>query len=97
MTCQGGSFTRDSFHQVTIRDDAINIGLDQLMPRLVEFRREMRRRHGHAHPLTKSLPQWTRGDFHARGQPVFRMTRRLAVKLSEFFDLLQREVVSREV
>src|SRR5215211_9135890 len=97
MSSQRCGFRGDTFHQITVGDDPVNVRLDDLMSWLVELRREMRRSYRHSHTLTKSLAEWTRRRLHARCQHIFRMPRRLATELAEVLDLFHGEIISGEV
>src|SRR5690349_21256889 len=88
MSSQRGSLTGDSFHQITVCNNRINIRLDKLIAGLVEFRGEVSGGNRHAHTLTESLPEGTGGHFDTGSQPIFRVSRCLATKLTEVLDLL---------
>src|SRR5688572_17963410 len=97
MSCQRCSFRGNAFHQIAIGDNPIDIRLDNFMPGPVELRGEMRGGYCHPHALSEPLSERTCGGLDTRGQPILRMTRRLAIELTEVFDLLHREIVSCEV
>src|SRR5512138_2134341 len=67
------------------------------MSGLVELRCEMRSGDRHPHAVGKSLPERTRRHLDAGGQSIFRMPRCLAAKLAEILNILQREVISRQM
>src|SRR5688572_11971303 len=97
MSRERGGFGGNTLHQIAVGDDAIDVRLNDLMPRLVELRRKMRGSHCHPHTLPEPLPERTRCGLHARRQSILRMSRRLAVELAEVLDLLHWEVISRQV
>src|SRR5687768_2991591 len=57
----------------------------------------MRGRNRHTYALPKSLAEWAGCCLNPWSQAVLRMSRRLAVKLTEVFDLFERKIVSRQL
>ena len=93
----GGGLGRDALHQVSVGRDDPHLVVEQRVPRLVEARREELLGHGHADRVGDALPERTGGDLHARRVVQLGVPRRLAVPLAELLDVVQREVVAREV
>src|SRR5688572_9456857 len=94
MTRERGSFGGNTFHQVAVCHDAINVRLDNFVIRLIEGSGEMRRSNRHANALSKSLAERTRRRLYPWCQSIFRMARRFAVKLTEILDLFKRKVIT---
>src|SRR6516162_2916931 len=67
------------------------------MPRPVEVGGEVLLRNAHAHTVAKALTKWAGRGLHSLGEAILRMARGLAPKLSELFDLVQRQVIARQV
>ena len=97
MPRQRRGFGGDAFHQVAVGDNGIDKMADDFMPRTIENRREVGFRNCHAHAVGKSLPKRTGRRLYARGQSVFRMSRRETAPLTKTLEFLHREVVAREV
>ncbi len=64
---------------------------------LIEFCREVRRPHRHAHAVAKPLAQRASGDFDAGGQDIFRMARGLRTPLAKVLDVVERQIISAEI
>ena len=91
MPRQRGGFGGDPLHQVAVRDDGVNITVEQF---LRIHRGEVRRGDGHAHACRKSLPKRTGGHLHAGGESVFGMAGRAAFPLAKILQFVEREIVA---
>src|SRR5215471_10973931 len=67
------------------------------MARAIEIHGEILLRNAHADTVPKALPQRSGGRLNSFGEAVLRMTRSLASKLPELFDLVQRKIVAGQV
>src|SRR5215213_9777702 len=97
MASQRRGFAGNSFHQIAIRNDPIYIGADDLMPWLIERCGKVCFGYRHANPLPKSLAQGAGCRLYTGRQSVFRVSRRFAVKLAKMLDLVEREIISRQM
>ena len=97
MSGQGCSLGSDALHEVPVTDDAIDIVVnDGMVARVVSLSGHLGS-DGHAHAVGEALSQRTSGGVHTRSQTIFGVTWRLAAPLSKALDLVQGEVVSRQV
>jgi hypothetical protein len=71
--------------------------LNEFVSRLVEGPGEVSCGDRHAHALTESLSQWAGRHFDAGGESVLGVARRDAAKLTEILDVIERNVVARQM
>ena len=89
MAGERGGFVGDPLHHVAVAAKREDVVVEQLETRPIEMRGQPALGDRHAHAVGNPLPQRTGCRFDAASFIVLRMTRRAAVKLPEFLDLLQ--------
>ena len=87
----------DAFHQATITNEAPGTVIDNLMTLLVKSSGHELFGYGHTHRIGKALTKGPCGGFNARGITVLGVPRRLAMQLTEVFDVLHRQVKTCEM
>ena len=97
VTGERGGLGGHAFHQVAVAHDA-----EHAVARGTErARAEARRQHPggecHPDPVSESLPERTRGGLDSRGEPELGVARRAAAEPTEPLQLLERQVVAREM
>src|SRR5688572_17958209 len=65
VTAERSRFRSDSFHQIAVGNNRVDVVIYQRKLGFIELRRKMRRTHRHADAVCKSLAQWTGSDLHA--------------------------------
>jgi len=88
---------RDTFHHATITQKHVGIVIDDLVARLVEFRRQQLFRHRHSHCIGDTLAERAGGGFNTRRVAVFGMTRGLGMHLAETLQLIHGQIVTRQM
>ena len=97
MTRERRGLGRDAFHQIAVADQHIRVMIDDLMSRSVVVCGEISFRDGDADAIGESLTERTGRRLDSRRQSALRMSRRLAAPLAKLFDLLQGQIVAREM
>jgi len=87
----------NAFHQAAVSGDYPSPMIYHGAIRRVEFRCELLLRQRHAHRHGKPLAQRPRCRFNPRALAEFRVPRSLCVKLPKVFEVLQTDVIAREV
>src|SRR5207237_1763310 len=90
-------FRGDSFHQITVRTNSVNVMIDKRKFFFVELCSEMCRSHCHADAVGETLAQRTGGNFHTRSQSIFGMPWRFGAPLAKAFELIERKIVAGEI
>src|SRR5687768_18353768 len=67
------------------------------VPVAIERRGEQSFSHRHSNSVSKPLTKWTGGGFHAGRVAVLGMAGRLTLPLPEVLDVVERQVISREI
>src|SRR5436190_22055676 len=88
---------RDAFHHVTVARDEISVVVDDRIIRPIEKRAEQRFTYRHADRISDTLSEWTRRRFDSRRVTVFRMTGSFALPLTELLDVVECQLISREI
>ena len=94
---QRAGLMRDAFHETAVAEEDIGEVVDDVVAGLVELRGQRLLRQGHADGIGDALAERAGGGFHARGVAVFRMPGGLGVKLTELLEVLDPELISRQV
>ncbi|MNZ93747.1 hypothetical protein D3C78_1128290 [compost metagenome] len=97
MSCHGHRLIGDPFHQTAISDKRIRIMIDYRKTILVEFRGQMSFSHCHPDCIRDSLPQGTCCRIYSIGMAKFRMSRRLAVQLTELLQIINRYLIAGQM
>src|SRR6476659_1548588 len=97
MSCKRGRFMRHAFHQIAVAGDEIRVMVDDLMIRPIEERAEQRFTNCHPDRIAESLTQWASGRLDTGRVAVLRMSRSLALPLTELLDVVQGQVIAREI
>jgi len=92
-----GRFGCHSLHQVAIGDDAVGIVVDDVVTRPVVDCGKVRLSDGHAYAVAQARAKWAGGGLDTRCQAELRMARREAAPLAKAFELIQRQIVPRQV
>src|SRR6266403_1641644 len=90
MPSEGSGLRRYSFHEVAISADRIGVEVENFKTGAIEIFRQPFAGDGHPHAISCPLPQRPGRGFHAGSYVRLRMSRGLAVDLSEALDLLHR-------
>src|SRR4051812_36567013 len=90
-------FTRNALHQVAVRDDCVDVTVNDGEALAVKLRREVRSAHRHADAVGEPLPKRPRSYLDARRQDVLGVARSLRAPLAKALQLFEREVVARQV
>src|SRR5579864_3100071 len=88
---------RNTFHEVTVGNDAERAVIDNGVARLVIGSRQVRFRDRQTDAVGEALAEWSSRELNAWRQAILRMTGCPATPLAELLDLLERQVVSGEV
>jgi len=88
---------RDALHQVAVRREEIRVMLDDGMARPVEELCQVRFCERHAHGVSHTLAERPGRGLDTRRKPMLGVARRPAPPLTELLDVVEREVVAREV
>ena len=75
MTGERGGLGADPFHQVAVRDDAVDVVVDDVVSGAVEGGGEEPLGDGHANAIGEALPEGTGSDVNARSVQTLGMTR----------------------
>ncbi len=94
---QRAHLVRDAFHQAAVAGEGVGVVVDDGVAGLVEFSGQQRFGQRHAHGIAQALAQRAGGRFHARGDAHFGVTRRLGMQLAEILELVDRQVVTRQM
>ena len=97
MAGEGSGFRRNTFHQITIGNDCVDMVIDYRKLFLVESCGKMGSAHSHAHTISKTLAQGPGSDFHSWRQKILRMAWRFRAPLAEILDFIQREIIARQI
>src|SRR6266480_4995180 len=87
---------RDALHHVSIAGDEIHVMVDDLLL-AIEHRAHVRFGYGHADCIAHSLAERASGGLNAGGIAVFWMSGRLALPLTELLQIIESEIVAREI
>src|SRR5258708_34830933 len=90
-------FATDPLHHIPITADSIDHVIIKFKTRLVESCRQMFLRYRKPDAVGETLAQRTRRHFDARRQAIFGMPGRLAMQLSEIFDVLEGKIIPGEI
>jgi hypothetical protein len=91
------SLVRHSLHHVAVARDEVGVVIDDRVILLVEDRREMCLCHRHPDRVAHTLTEWSGGRLHAGSVTVLGMAGRPALPLPEVPDVIERDLVAREV
>ena len=97
VTGQAGGFRADAFHHIPVAANGIDFIIKKIETRLVVPCGQVLLRDGQAYPIGEALSQRARRDLDAGREPVFRVSRCLAVQLPKVFNIIQRQVVAGQV
>lgn len=78
VTGQGGSLTRDTFHQATVAEEAVCVVVNDVKSRLVEGGSSVSLSHGQANGIADTLTKGTGGDLNSGGIVGLRVARSFA-------------------
>ena len=92
-----GGFLGDALHQVTIRNNAVGVMIDDGVGGAVVKGCEVALGNGHSHARGKALAKRTGRCFHTRSMSELRMTRCAASPLPKRLQVLNREGISTQV
>ena len=87
----------DALHEVAVRADAVRVVVDDRVLVGVELVGQHPLRERHAHAVGEPLSEGAGRGLHAGRHPKLRMSRRLAAPLPKVLNLLQGQVVPRQV
>jgi hypothetical protein len=90
-------FMRDAFHQVAIATYEVGVVVDDVLPRLVERRGQVRLRDRHPHRVPDPLSERAGGGLDARRVTQLGVSWSLRLPLPKLFQVVEREVVSAQV
>ncbi len=88
---------RDAFHEAAIAQKNIGVVINNLVARAIKFVRQQLFSECHAYRIGHALPQRSSSRFHAGRITKFRVAGRFAMQLAKLFQIIQRNVISREV
>ncbi len=86
-----------ALHHVAVRGEDVGEMLEELVPGPVVARGEVGLTQGHSERVADALPERAGRCFDAVGDVALRMARSLAPPLPEPFDLIEREIVARQM
>ncbi len=92
-----GGLRGHALHEVAVRDDRVDPVVDDLVARAVEARREHALGDGHADRVAEALPERPGRGLDAGGVAELRVARRARAPLAEGLQVVERDVVAREV
>ena len=95
--CKRAGLVRYAFHQAAIAHERISSVVDDLVPCAVEARGDQPLRERHPDGVREALSQRTGGGLDTRCHAVFGMSGGFRVQLPEMAQLVDRQVVAREV
>ncbi len=90
MTCERSRFAADAFHQIAISANGVNIEVENIEAGLIEILPKPFPGNGHAHAVSRTLPQRSGGGLNPGRQMRFGMSGSPAADLPEALDLLHR-------
>ncbi|VYU76966.1 Uncharacterised protein [Klebsiella oxytoca] len=88
---------RDTFHHAAVAHERISEVVNNVVARAVELRRQGFLRNRHPHRIRNALPQRSGSGFHTRGVAHFRVARGSGVQLAETLQIVQRNIVARQM
>ena len=91
MTSQRCCFAGYAFHHVAIATHRIHVVVKKLEAGTIVICRQPHAGHRHSNAIAYTLAQWPGCSFYTRGQAIFGVSRRLAVNLPEFLDVVQSD------
>ena len=94
MARQGGCLAGDTFHQVAIAAERIDIEVEEIIARPVVSRAQPASGHRHAYARSHSLSERAGGDLHSRRPAILGVTWATAVPLSKIFYVVERDSLS---
>src|SRR5437867_10137296 len=97
MTRKRGGFGRNAFHQIAVRNNCIDVMIDNVAAILVELGSEVSGTHRHANTIGKPLAQRTCCYLDTWRQSVFRMAGSLRAPLTKTLQLLHRKVIASQI
>ncbi len=86
-----------ALHHVAVACQDVGVVVDDLVPRPIEARGQVRLGDRHAHRIAHALAERPRGRLDALGQMALGMPRRETAPLAELLDLVERQVVTRQM
>jgi hypothetical protein len=92
-----GGLVRDALHDVAVGADRVDVVVDDVVPGPVEGVGEEALGDRHPDAVREALAERAGGRLDARRHEVLGVPRRLRVPLAEALQLLEREVVARQV
>ena len=97
VTCERARLVRDALHEVAVGREEIGVVVDDRLPGAIEQSRELRFGDRHADGVPDPLSERSRRRFYAGRNAVLRVSRCAAPPLAELLDLVEREIVAREI
>ena len=88
---------RDAFHHAAVTEERVAVVIDNLETVAVELGGQQLLGQCESNGIAETLAQRAGGRFDAGGMTVFRVAGRLAVQLAEFFQFVERQIVTRQV
>src|SRR5689334_4502010 len=88
---------RHAFHHVAIAANEIRVMIDDWIIRAIEQRSEQCFTNRHPYCVSNTLTKRTSRRLNARSVSIFGMPGCPALPLAELFDIVEREIVSREI
>ena len=83
MSGERSCFGGHPLHEIAVRDNGVDSVVEYREVGRIETRGEMAACDGHSDAVAEALPQRPRSRFDTRSVAILRMTRRLAVPLTE--------------
>ena len=97
MACQRSRLGADALHQIAVGNQRICIMIDDRKTWFVVMRRQMFLGDGESHAHGESLSERPGCGFHAGCHPKLGMSRRPGFPLTEFFQILNRQIITKRV
>jgi hypothetical protein len=97
VTGSGGSLRGNTLHGAAITEEAVGVVVDKLIAGLVEGGSGLTLSHGETNGVGETLAERTSGDLNAGGVVGLRVTRSLAVDLTEVLEVVHGEVIAEQV
>src|SRR5438105_15510154 len=91
MAGERGRLARDTFHEIAVAADRVDVVIEDLRPRPVVAPAQPARGDRHADAVAATLAERSGRGLHTRRMAVFRMSRRDAVELPEALDVLEAD------
>ncbi len=97
VTGERARLVRDALHEVTVGREEIGVVVDDRVPGAIEQGRELRFGDRHAHGVPGPLSERSCRRLDSRRDAMLRVPGRAAPPLPELLDVVEREIVAREI